>query len=70
MKKLKPKKNTKLEPFCLYAVKVILKAGSIPELVPKGLGTMRQLHHGGGWSSGTEGGTRLMWIVPRTSSCC
>lgn len=46
-KKLKPKKNTKLERFCLYAEKVILKAGSIPELLPKGLGTMRQLHHGG-----------------------
>lgn len=44
--KLEPKENTKLEQFCLYAVKVIPKAGSIPELVPKGLGTMRQLHHG------------------------
>lgn len=36
-KKLKPRKNTKLERFCLYAEKVILKAGSIQELLPKGL---------------------------------
>lgn len=55
-KKLKPEKNTELERFCLYAEKVILKAGSIPELLPKGLGTMRQLHHGGDRAVGPREG--------------
>lgn len=65
-KKLKPKQNAKLERFCLYGEKVAPKAGSVQGTL-KGLVLPRMVW----WDLGRAGGagTRLMWIVPRTSSC-